>query len=282
MRAARAIDLAAYNRAMAAASEASTGRSDPGSKRPCGRWPRVVAALAAVLVASSSFAAPPPVGTEDRVRWQGAMRNIAIYRPLTAPSGAPLLVALGNPGRSARYALESWRELADREGFVVAAVSSEKPGLWHAPQDGPGLLRVVVRHVQGRYQTDPRRVYLFGAEVGSGFVLSMAVLQPGYFAAVASFGGEPRPLELRTTKPLPRAVPVRLFVTRRMPQFDLDAVDAAAAALRDSGADVEVGKLDLGGSFERKGRKVAPRIWAALSPHSLPEAPRYSSSRYDR
>jgi poly(3-hydroxybutyrate) depolymerase len=250
--------------------------------RALGPWAAAAWVLVLVLAASAALAAPPPVGEQERVRWQGAMRTIAVYRPDTAPSGAPLLLALGNAGRSARYALGSWRELADREGFVVAAISSEKPGLWHTPQDGPGLLRVVVRHLQGRYGTDPRRVYLFGADAGGSFVLVMAVLQPRYFAAVASFGGEPQPLALRTTEPLARAVPVRLFVTKRTPKFDLEAVDAAAAVLRDSGADVEVGRLDLDRSFERKGHKVAPRIWAALSAHVLPEAPRYSPSRYER
>ena len=228
------------------------------------------------------IAAAPPVGEPDRVRWQGTMRNVAVYRPATAGGGAPLLLTLGNPGRSARYALTSWRDVADQEGIVVAAVSSARPDGWLAPRDGPGLLREVARHVQGRYRTDPRRVYLFGAGAGGGFVLSMAVLQPEYFAAVGSFGGEPQLIALRATDRLPRAVPVRLFVSKRAPQFDVDALAAAAAEMRQSGADAVVARLDAGLDFERRGRKVAPRIWAALSAHSLGAAPRYRSSRFDR
>ncbi|MFQ5350154.1 MAG: dienelactone hydrolase family protein [Thermoanaerobaculia bacterium] len=217
-------------------------------------------------------------GEQERVRWQGVTRHIAVYAPMTAADESPLLVALGNPGRSARYALESWREVADREGFVVAAVSSAKPHMWQSVHDGPGLLRVVVESAKRRRAIDPRRIYLFGAGAGGGFVLSVAREQPRYFAAVACFGGEPRPLALRGD-PLDRALPVRIFYSKRTPQFDVDTLQAAAAALRESGAEVEVKRLDMGTDFERRGDKVAGRIWAALSGYALSEPPRFRSTR---
>ena len=233
----------------------------------------VVAAIA-VLSGTAELAAE-----QDRVRWQGRMRHIAVHAPNSAPSGAALLLTLGDPGRSARYALDSWRELADQKGFVVAAVSSQDPGGWRSPLDGPGLLRAVVQQMKTRHQIDPHRVYLFGSGAGGGFVLSIGALQPSYFAAVASFGGEPQ-LGALSAYQLDRALPVRVYFPKRMPQFEVDALVEAASALRGSGAEVEVERLDVGPDFERRGRKVAARIWAALSSHALSEPPRYRSTPY--
>ena len=239
-------------------------------------------ALALAVAALPLVAATPPAGEQDRVRWQGAMHNIAVYRPATAGSGSPLLLAIGDPGRNAAYALDSWRDVADSEGFVVAAVSSKRPDAWTVAQDGPGLLRAVVQQVRSRHGIDTRRVYLFGAGVGGGFALSVATMQPRYFAAVASFGGDPRISDLSRREPLERKLPMSIFYSKRMPQFDVEALEQAAAALADLGAEVEVSRLDVGPDFERKGRKVAGRIWRALSPQALAEGPRYEPTPFDR
>ncbi len=226
--------------------------------------------------------AAAPAGEQDRLRWLGEMRHIAVYVPPMAPSGSPLLLVMSDPGRSARYALDSWRELAEREGLVVAAVSSERPGIWRVPQDGPGFLRAVVQRVRARRAIDPRRVYLFGTGVGGGFALSMGLLQPHYFAAVASFGGDLEPGTLIEVDRLERPLPVHIYFSKRTPQFPVDALRQTAVAMRETGAEVEVERLDVGPDFERRGRKVAGRIWADLAAHALSEAPRYRSTRYDR
>jgi poly(3-hydroxybutyrate) depolymerase len=219
-----------------------------------------------------------PAGEQDRLRWLGATRHIAVLTPAGVGSNAPLLLVLGNPGRSARYALNSWRELAEREGLIVAAISSAEPEVWSSPEDGPGFLRAVVQRVAGRHEIDRRRVYLFGAGAGGGFALSMGLLQPSYFAAVASFGGDLEPGGPFGADGLERALPIYLYLVKRDPRVGIAALQQTAAALRQSGAEVEVEELGVGADFERRGRKVAERIWNALGPHSLSGEPRYRSS----
>ena len=241
---------------------------------------RPIGLAAATVLVLVGAAAAPPAGEQERVRWLGAIRHIAVYAPSTAAGGSPLLVVLGNPGRGARYALNNWRELAERDGLVVAAVSSAEPGLWRSPQDGPGFLRAVVQRVGSRHEIDSRRVYLFGAGPGGGFALSMAVLQPRFFTAVASLDGDLLPGSLSAVDRLERALPVRLYLGKRAPRLDVEALQQTAEALREAGADVELEQLGVGPDFERRGRKAAERIWAALKPHSMSEEPRYRSTPY--
>lgn len=233
------------------------------------------ARLGVVVLALLLLGAAPPAGEQDRVRWLGEMRNIAVLAPSTATAGSPLLVALPDPGRSARYALESWRELAEREGFVVVAVSSHKREVWLPTYDGPGFLRAVVNRVASRHPIDRRRVYLFGAYTGGGFALAVAADQPAYFAAVASFGGGLLPDALVNRGQLERPLPARIFYPKRMPQFDVDVLEQSAQALRLAGAQVEIRRLDVGRDFERRGRKVVDRIWRALDGQALSDAPRF-------
>lgn len=256
--------------------------------RPPHRGPLVKAAAIAIplLVAGAAplglAAAPPPLGEQDQVRWQGAVRHIAVYRPASAAAGAPLLLVLGEPGRSARYALGSWREVADLEGVAVVAVSSSSRAAWREAHDGAGFLRAVVQRAGARRSIDPRRVYLFGVGPGGGFAVAVAMSQPRYFAAVASLDGDPGPAVPGGVERLVRPLPVRLFHSKRLLQFDVEALHQAGVALRRSGAEVEVRRLDLAASFERKGRKVAGRIWAALASQALSEPPRYERTPWDR
>lgn len=228
------------------------------------------------------LAASPDVDEQERVRWLGEMRHVAFYAPITATGHAPLLLVLGEPGRSARYALDSWRATAERHGFIVASVSSHDSRQWRAPQDGPGLLRAVVQKVAGRRAVDRRRIYLFGSNTGSGFALSMGALQPRYFAAVAGFDGDIIPGTLAGVDRFERPLPVLIFHSKRYLEFDVEALERTAADLRAVGAEATVERLPVGSDFERNGAKAAGRIWAALSGHALGEDPRYSSTRFDR
>ena len=242
---------------------------------------RCIRAIAAAAAALALACPSAEAAEQDRVRWLGEMRTIAVHAP-PAAGELPLLLVLGEPGRAARYALNAWREVADREGFVVASVASQEPHQWRAPHDGPGLLRAVVRQVSRSHSIDPRRTYLFGYGFASGFAIAMAVLQPRYFAAVGCFGGNPQLEGLSQHEPPDRALPVRIFFSKRELQFDVEALEEGAAYLREIGAEVEVAQLGVGTDFERRGAKVAGRIWAALSSHTLSEPGRYRSTPYDR
>lgn len=257
-------------------------RATTGAERSpaAGRRRRAATALVACL---GGLAAAAPVGEHEQVRWLGDMRHVALLEPVTATGEAPLLLVLAEPGRAARYALESWRETAERQGLVVAAVSAHTPGAWSLAQDGPGLMRAVVQRIARRRTIDARRVYLFGAGTGGVFALSVAALQPRYFAAVGSFGGgESAPDALIPGEPLARSLPMRIYYSKKAPRHEIEALERTGGDLRRAGADVRVERLGAGPDFRRGGGRVAGAIWAALAEHALGEDPRYQPSRYDR
>ena len=241
--------------------------------------PRLAVVFALAAAAFPAWAAP--AYEQDQVRWLGEMRHMAFFAPTSAQADAPLLLVLGEPGSSARYALNSWRSVAEREGFIVASVSSQSGNQWRAPQDGPGLLRAVVQRIASHQGLDRRRVYLFGYGYASGFALAMGALQPRYFAAVAGFDGEVLPGSLRAVDELERELPVYIFHSKRYPQFDVDALRRTASELQELGARATVEKLAAEADFERRGAKAARRVWEALSAHSLSEDPRYTTTPFD-
>ena len=245
------------------------------TRSPAGRRPW--AFLVAVTV-PALLAAAPPASEQERVRWLGEMRHVALYSPPTTGGQAPLLLVLGEPGGGARYALDNWRSLAEREGFIVASVSSRDKRQWRSPHDSPGLLRAVVQKIASRHSVDRRRVYLFGSGTASGFALALATLQPRYFAAVAGFDGNIMRGSLDPSRQLERELPMLIYHSKRYPQFEVDALQATAKTLRGVGARVTVEKLPVVGGFERKGIKTANLVWQALSAHSLDEDPRYTTT----
>ncbi len=255
-------------------------RASRRAARESRRWrlgPRGAGAAALLLLGAAA-----PVGEPERIRYRGSMRNIAVLAPATAGGAAPLVLALGEPDRSARYYLNGWREVAEREGLIVAAISPAEPTAWRSATDGSDFLRAVVRQVASRRKVDARRVYLFGVGTGGSFALAMALQQPAYFAAVASFGGDLRSHDLIAVGQLERPLPVGLFVAKRDQRMGVEAMELTAGVLRQSGAVVDVEKLSVNPNFERKGRGAAEHIWEALKSHSLSEAPRFDRSRSDR
>ncbi len=234
---------------------------------------RCLVALAAWVTVA---AAAPREPVQDRIRWMGSVRPLAVYLPAAARAPAPLLLVLGPVGRSPRYAIESWRRLADGEGFIVAATAPEGRNAWTMPRDGPGFLRAVIERLAGRYEIDRRRVILFGDDAGGGFALFMGLMQPRYFAAAASFGSDLPRGALSVVGDVERPIPLYLYRGKRDPRLSLDELQRTADLLRGIGAAVEVAELrGLKADFEERGHKVAAQIWAALGRHGLDDEPRY-------
>lgn len=242
-----------------------------------------VAAVLAGLIAAALAGAPvaardgerAPV--EERIRWLGVMRTVAVYAPQTAPESLPVLLVLGPSGRSARYAIDSWRQVADEEGVLVAALAPEAQESWRVPRDGPALLRAIVDRLARRHALDRRRVVLFGDGAGGSFALLAGLMQPEYFAAAASFSGDLEPHLRAVAERAARPLPVYLYRGARCSRLSLAELERTAGWLEEAGLPARAAELPgLGCDFEKRGRRAAAGIWNELSRHRLEGEPRYA------
>lgn len=169
-------------------------------------------ALAAVLLVatgrSSSAGASAP-GRGEAAAFELASlavdareRRFELYRPASAGSTAPLLLALhgsGGSGARLRHFLGGELErLADAHGFLVAYPQAWE-GSWNgcraaAPSaanrlaiDDVGFLRALVASLAADGAVDPRRVGVLGFSGGGHMAYRLALEAPDAFPAVAVF-----------------------------------------------------------------------------------------------
>jgi len=168
-------------------------------------------AVAAALLALPALGAPAAVERAS-VTTAGGPRAYLIARPTSrAPGPRPLVLVLHGHGGSAEQALgvdgnpsplAVWREIAERDGLVVAALEGAdgrdgKRGWNDCRADAPGnpatddvaFARAVVARLEREDGVDPSRVYVIGMSNGGFMALRLAIQldpPPAAVAAVSS------------------------------------------------------------------------------------------------
>src|SRR5678815_3440159 len=129
--------------------------------------------------------------TKELITSKGKTRAYYLYVPSTLKpnSSAPLIVTLHGSGRTGVTLVEKWKDLAKKEGIILAGPDSSDLRFWGSPQDGPDYLQDLVEELKSKYPVNPRRVYLFGHSAGASFALQMSLLESEYFAATAIHAG---------------------------------------------------------------------------------------------
>jgi predicted esterase len=208
----------------------------------------------------------------------GRRRTYYLYAPPTLKPAAPLVVLLHGSGRDGLSLVEKWKDLAEREGFVIAGPDAVESRGWRTPEDGPDFIRDLVEALRRRFDLAARRVYLFGHSAGAVFALSLSMLESEYFAAAAVHAGSWRtPEEFAALDFARRKIPLAILVGDGDAFFPVDSVRATEAALKGRGFDVEVTVIkghdhwyyDRAAEFNRD-------AWAFLKRHELGEDPKYT------
>jgi poly(3-hydroxybutyrate) depolymerase len=243
-----------------------------------GRRRRVVPAAILVMlglaIAASAEQPANPAISRQTVVSRGKERVYWLFVPssLSAERPAPILVAIHGSGGSGKGILESWTDLAEREGVVLAAPDSTDAVHWASPQDGPLLLRDVVDAVAAKYAIDRRRIYLFGQSAGAVFALQMAPLESEYFAAAAVHAGAVDPKYFSIFDYAARKIPIGIWIGTTDPFFPIEEVRATAKALESRGIPVTLTEIpDHPHNFHLVAKDVGPKIWNFLSGKSLAE-----------
>ena len=233
--------------------------------------------LAATLIGAHAQAADAIVS--GRFLSEGAKRTYAAYAP-PGETPRPLVIVLHGSGGSGREMVRRWKDLAKREGFVVAGPDAFDPNSWQPPRDGPALLRDLVQELQP-HRIDRRRIYLFGYSAGAVFALYMAPLEAEYFAAAASYAGAYQgEADLGFLETSVRKIPLLLSVGEKDALFPTAVVLATAKRLEQAGFPVTTSILPGERHSYQSSREINERAWSFLQQHRLAADPVFVPVRF--
>src|SRR5215470_826719 len=222
--------------------------------------------------------------TKEALESQGKKRTYYLMVPDSAKSSSsvPLIVLLHGSGRNGLSLMEKWKELASREGIIIAGPDSRDSQGWQIPGDGPGFIHELVEALRAKYPVNPRRIYLFGHSAGAVFALNLSMMESEYFAATAVHAGswrtEREPDVMNYAK---RKTPMAIIVGDRDAYFPLQSVKATEATLKERGFPIEVTVMK---GHDHWYYDLAPQInrnlWDFLKRHELNEDPRYEAYNF--
>jgi poly(3-hydroxybutyrate) depolymerase len=234
--------------------------------------------IAALLLLPITSAAASDDITKELITSKGKTRAYYLYVPATvkAASPAPLVVMLHGSGRVGFSLVEKWKDLAKKEGFIIAGPDSSNTSGWGSPQDGPDFLRDLVEELKTKYPINPRRVYLFGHSAGASFALEISLMESQYFAATAIHAGVLAEDDRDLIDTAKRKIPIFIQVGDSDPGLPVKVVRATRDALNAKGFSVELTELP---NHDHWYYDLAPKInrvaWDFLKKYELDSDPIY-------
>lgn len=253
---------------------------------------RHLIALAFVFVLCTiAVRAEPGKITKETFESGGKKRAYYLYVPKAvaeAKKPAPLLVTLHGSGRDGRILVEHWKDVADKEGLILAGPDSMMAGVtgggatWVIGRDGPDFLRDVVEDVKSKQTVNERRVYLFGHSAGGGFAIYMSVLESEYFAASFIHAGAVPEDGRQAFDKVTRKIPVGIVVGTEDPFFPLEAVRATRDALKAHGIDAPL--TEVKGhthDYYSSSKELNKLAWDFLKEKELAGEQKFTEYRYN-
>jgi poly(3-hydroxybutyrate) depolymerase len=227
------------------------------------------------------FSASTIVGKDDITKElmtsNGKTRVYYLYVPSTlkADAKAPLIVMLHGSNRTGVNLVEKWKDLAKKEGIIIAGPDATNLRGWGSPQDGPDFLRDLIESLKTKHPINPQRVYLFGHSAGASFALEMSMMESQYFAATAIHAGVlPGGRDLIDLAK--RKIPISIQVGDADEFFPLKIVRATRDALKAAGFTVEL--TEIAGHdhwYYDQASKFNQTAWEFLKKYELDAEPKY-------
>jgi poly(3-hydroxybutyrate) depolymerase len=237
-----------------------------------------------LLLFSTSVFAKDDI-TKELITSNGKTRAYYLYVPSTIKPGspAPLIVMLHGSGRIGMSLVEKWKDLAKKEGFIIAGPDASDIRGWRSPQDGPDYLHDLVEELKAKYPINPRRVYLFGHSAGASFALEMSLMEAQYFAATAIHAGALQPDDGDLLDSAKRKIPIFIQVGDSDQAFPLKVVRATRDLLNAKGFSAELTEI---AGHDHWYYDMAPKInlkaWEFLKKYELESDPVYRKFQFNQ
>lgn len=232
--------------------------------------------LITLLLVSFPGIAAPKVQKETFIS-HNKKRTYYLFVPDSVKQSAPLIVLLHGSGRDGLSLVDKWKDLANKEGIILAGPDAAGSAGWSTSADGPSVLRDLVEALKSKYPVNSRRVYLFGHSAGAVHAIDLALLESEYFAAMAIHAGGFRDKkEFDVISRARRKIPLAIWIGTQDQYFPLSSVRATRDALVAGGFTVEMTEMQ---GHDHWYYDLAPRIneaaWQFLKKYELPAEPHY-------
>jgi predicted esterase len=222
--------------------------------------------------------------TKELVTSNGKTRVYYLYVPSTLKPNtpAPLIITLHGSGRNGVTLVEKWKDLAKKEGIILAGPDASDLRGWSSPQDGPDYLRDLVEELKTKYPVNPRRVYLFGHSAGASFALRMSLLESEYFAATAIHAGALNHDAMELIELAKRKIPISIQVGDSDQSFPLKAVRSTRDALKEAGFTVDLVEIPNHDHwYYDAASKFNLTAWEFLKKYELDTEPKYQKYNWN-
>ncbi len=242
----------------------------------------ITLALITIVQSTPGAAHAKAQTTKETVLSGGRARTYFLYVPesINQDKTVPLIVLLHGSNRNGESLIDKWKEIADREGILLAGPNSSDSSLWAIGPDGPEFIRDLVEALKSKYRINARAVYLFGHSAGATFAIFMSLLESEYFAAAAIHAGALTEQDYSLLDYAKRKIPLAIFSGTKDAFCPITIVRATRDTLKARGFPVELTEMP---NHDHWYYDLAPKInqsaWEFLKKYSLAENPRYQ--RYD-
>jgi len=222
--------------------------------------------------------------TKELITSNGKTRAYYLYVPSTLKPGstAPLIVTLHGSNRTGVTLVEKWKDLAKKEGIILAGPDATDLRGWASPQDGPDFLRDLVEELKTKYPINTKRVYLFGHSAGASFALQIALMESQYFAATAIHAGALTKDDMELIGLAKRKIPISIQVGDSDEFFPLKIVRETRDALKTAGLPIELTEIPNHDHwYYDQAAKFNQTAWEFLKKVELDAEPRYQKYNWN-
>ena len=229
-----------------------------------------------LILLTAPFALATDDITKELMKSAGKTRVYYLYVPpnIRPSTTVPLVVMLHGSNRTGNSLVEKWKDLAKKEGFIIAGPDATNLRGWLAPQDGPEFLHDLVEEVRSKYPVNPRQVYLFGHSAGATFALEMSLLESQYFAATAIHAGALMEDDKSWVELAKRKIPLFIQVGEYDEYFPLKIVRETRDILKANGFPIELIEIkDHDHWYYDKAPKINQTAWDFLKKNTLDSDP---------
>lgn len=235
------------------------------------RW--CIALLCACVLAVPAIAKEKQKVTQFTFQFAGKARTV--YAVIPEREGPlPLILLLHGSGRDGEIMASLWKDLAGREGFIVAAPNAWNSAGWDSSKDTPEFFPAIVDQIKSRHAVDPSRIYLFGHSAGAAYALFLAVIDSNVFAATAIHAGALQANPNGLFEQAERKMPIAIWVGDRDPNFPLDTVRETKRLFDSNGYNVELSViLNHDHNYYAISDEINRKAWNFLKKAQLPTAP---------